>query len=95
MQDYSVYILASSYNGTLYVGMTNNLAKRVWQHKSGFAEGFTKKYKVHMLVYYEVAHDVGAAIKREKQIKAWRRQWKLNAINQFIPGWKDLYSYIL
>lgn len=95
MNNYYVYILASSYNGTLYVGITNDLAKRVWQHKNGVAEGFTKKYKIHMLVYYEVANDILSAIQREKQIKAWKREWKLNTINQFNPEWKDLYTSIL
>ena len=95
MGNYYVYILASAYNGTLYVGVTNDLVKRVWQHKNGFAEGFTKKYKVYMLVYYEVASDAVSAIKREKQLKVWKRQWKLNAINVFNPEWKDLYPGII
>ena len=94
-KQYYVYILASGYNGTLYVGVTNNLAKRVWQHKNGLAEGFTKKYRVHMLVYYEVTSDILSAIRREKQIKVWKRQWKLNAINKFNPEWKDLYLSII
>lgn len=95
MQNYYVYVLASAYNGTLYVGVTNDLVKRVWQHKNGLAEGFTKKYKVNMLVYYEVANDALSAIKREKQMKVWKRAWKLNVINRFNPEWKDLYLNII
>lgn len=95
MNNYYVYILASFRNGTLYVGVTNDLIKRVWQHKNNLADGFTKKYKVHTLVYYESTSDVESAITREKQIKNWRRQWKLNAINKFNPDWKDLYKDII
>ncbi len=95
MKTYYVYILASQRNGTLYVGMTNDLIKRVYEHKQGLVEGFTKKYNVHMLVYYEQTNDVNAAITREKQLKKWKREWKLNLIEEFNPEWKDLYYELL
>jgi putative endonuclease len=72
-----VYILASQRNGTLYIGVTSDLVKRVWEHQSDFVEGFTKKYKVHHLVWYEVHDNMEAAINREKQLKEWKRQWKI------------------
>ncbi len=92
MRTYYVYILASKRNGTLYTGVTNNLIKRIYEHKSDLIEGFTKKYRVHMLVYYEEKNDVSVAIEREKNIKKWNRQWKIELIEKSNPSWKDLYS---
>jgi len=88
---YYLYILASMKNGTLYVGETNNLLRRVYEHKNDLVDGFTKKYKVHKLVYYEETNDAFAAIQREKQIKKWKRQWKIDLIEKDNPEWKDLY----
>jgi putative endonuclease len=92
---YYVYILASKPNGTLYIGMTNDLVRRVWEHKEGGVEGFTKKYGVHTLVYYEQTEDVVAAIQREKQLKKWNREWKLRLIEKENPDWKDLYTALI
>ncbi|OGM91909.1 hypothetical protein A2755_00920 [Candidatus Wolfebacteria bacterium RIFCSPHIGHO2_01_FULL_48_22] len=89
-----VYILASKRNGTLYIGVTSDLKKRIHQHKQGLIEGFTKKYKVHALVYYEQTSDAYAAIQREKQLKNWRREWKINLIERDNPEWDDLYKYL-
>ncbi len=89
-----VYILASQRNGTLYTGVTSDLIKRVYQHKSDLVEGFTKKYQVHRLVYFEQHLDIFEAIRREKRIKEWRRKWKLALIEIDNPGWKDLYPDI-
>jgi len=85
-----VYILASKRNGTLYVGVTSDLSIRVWQHKNDQVEGFTKKYGVHTLVYYEWHDDMRSAIIREKQIKKWNRSWKLELIESVNPEWRDL-----
>ena len=87
---YYVYILASARNGTLYIGVTNDLGRRVWEHKEGMVRGFTKKYGVHTLVYYELFEDVNAAIYRETRLKKYKREWKLNLIEQRNPDWKDL-----
>lgn len=87
----AVYILASRRNGTLYVGVTNNLIRRVWEHKQNLTDGFTKKYTVHTLVYYELFSDILHAIAREKEIKKWKRRWKLQLIEKNNPDWKDLY----
>jgi len=92
---YYVYILSSHKNGTLYTGVTNNLVRRVWEHKNELVEGFTHRYEVHHLVYYELHEDIESAITREKQIKKWRRIWKLNLIEEKNPEWKDLYRSIL
>ncbi len=89
-----VYILASARNGTLYVGVTSDLVKRVFEHRNDFVEGFTKKYKVHRLVYYEVFGDMTAAITREKQIKKWNRKWKQELIERNNPYWNDLFDSI-
>ena len=88
---YYIYILASRRNGTLYIGVTSNLEKRIYQHKNKLVDGFTKKYKVHMLVYYEQTKDIQSAIIREKQMKKWNRKWKIRLIEQFNPNWKNLY----
>ncbi|WP_131794996.1 GIY-YIG nuclease family protein [Fluoribacter gormanii] len=89
-KQYYVYLLASKKYGTLYVGVTSNLAQRMYQHQKGLVEGFTKKYNVHQLVYYEIHSDVYEAITREKQIKKWNRQWKINLIEQNNPQWLNL-----
>lgn len=89
--DYYVYILASKKNGTLYIGVTSDLIKRVFEHKNDLAEGFTKKYGVHQLVYFEQTSDVNSAITREKQMKKWRREWKIELIEEKNPEWKDLF----
>jgi putative endonuclease len=94
MQAY-VYLLASQKNGTLYTGVTSDLIKRVWQHKNDVVDGFSKKYKVHFLVWYEVHGEIESAIIREKQIKEWKRAWKLELIEKSNPKWKDLYSEIV
>jgi putative endonuclease len=91
-KQYFVYILASRKNGTLYIGITNDLLKRVYEHKNNLADGFTKKYSVHNLVYYEIHNDASYAITREKQLKKWNRQWKIELIEKTNPDWKDLYD---
>ena len=95
MKTYYVYIMASKKNGTLYTGVTNDLIRRVWQHKNDINEGFTKKYGVHRLVWYEATNDVRGAIQREKQMKKWRRQWKINLIEEEDPDWSDPYDALL
>jgi len=95
MNSYYVYIMASRQNGTLYIGVTNNLARRVYEHKNDLVEGFTKKYGVHRLVYYEQYHDADLAIQRERQMKKWNRKWKINRIQEQNPNWEDLYATIV
>lgn len=89
-----VYILASKRNGTLYVGVTSNLVQRIYQHKQGLVKGFTDKYKVHHLVYYEVHREAESALTREKQLKKWKRSWKIRLIEEANPYWRDLYDEI-
>ena len=91
----AVYILASKRNGTLYVGVTSDLVKRVWEHRNNIVEGFTKRYGVHQWVWYEVHEDMNCAIEREKQLKEWKRKWKLELIEGTNPDWKDLYLTIV
>lgn len=91
----AVYILASQKNGTLYIGVTGNLVQRIWQHKNDLVEGFTKRYGIHMLVYYELHSDINSAITREKQLKKWNREWKLGLIAQNNPQWHDLWPTII
>jgi putative endonuclease len=91
----AVYILASGYNGTLYIGVTSNLIQRIWQHKNDLVEGFTEKYGVHSLVYYELCEQMVAAIDREKQLKKWNRQWKIDLIEKTNPTWKDLWEELV
>jgi len=95
MNNYYVYILASEKNGTLYVGVTSNLKKRIWEHKSKFVEGFTNTYNVDKLVYFEETEDVKSAIEREKQLKHWNRAWKIKLIEEKNPHWIDLYKEII
>jgi len=90
-----VYILASKKNGTLYIGVTSDLVKRVWEHQNDLVEGFTKKYAVHRLVYYEMLEDMEAAIQREKQLKKWNRDWKIDLIEKDNPEWRDLYDSLI
>lgn len=94
MSTYFVYILASQRNGTLYIGMTNDLMRRVSEHKTGAVEGFTKRYNVHELMYYEETDNVSAAISREKQLKNWQRAWKIALIEKDNPQWKDLSNLL-
>jgi len=89
---YFVYILASRKNGTLYIGVTNDVAKRAWEHRQGVGSEFAKKYKVHLLVYLEAHDDIERAIQREKTMKEWPRQWKINLIERENPDWSDLYG---
>ncbi len=90
-----VYILASKRNGTLYIGVTSDLLKRVYEHKKDLVKGFTKKYKVHDLVHYEIFGDIESAILREKQLKKWNRAWKVRLIEEDNPRWKDFYADLL
>ena len=94
MKQYFVYILASQRNGTLYVGVTNDLVRRTFEHRDEELEGFTQRYGVGMLVYYEFYDEVHLALQREKNIKHWSRKWKLNLIEGFNPTWRDLYDEI-
>jgi len=90
MKTYFVYILAKEKNGTLYIGVTSDLPRRIVEHKSGLIEGFSKRYGVHHLVYYEETTDVHSALLREKQLKKWNRAWKMRLIEENNPGWRDL-----
>ncbi|MHC4536908.1 MAG: GIY-YIG nuclease family protein [Planctomycetota bacterium] len=91
MRQYFVYIIASKKNGTLYIGVTNNLLKRIYEHKKELVEGFTQKYGVHKLVYYEIFKNIQDAITREKNMKKWKRKWKMELIEKCNPNWEDLY----
>ena len=91
----AVYILSNKRNGTLYTGVTSDLTKRIWQHRNDLVDGFSKTYSTHLLVYYEVHDDMVNAITREKQIKVWKREWKINEIEEFNPYWRDLYPEII
>jgi putative endonuclease len=89
---YYVYIMASKPKGTLYIGVTNDLARRVYEHRNGLIAGFTKKYNVKLLVYFEIYEYVYHALQREKTLKQWNREWKIKAIEGLNPHWKDLYE---
>ena len=91
----AVYILASKRNGTLYIGVTSDLIKRIWEHKNNMVEGFTKRYCVHQLVWYEVHESMEFAIEREKRMKEWKRKWKRELIESNNPNWQDLYNTIV
>ena len=91
---YYVYILAGKIGGTLYIGVTNNLVRRVYEHREKLVEGFTKRYDVTKLVYYEIHSEIEAAIVREKQMKKWNRAWKVRLIEESNPNWNDLYNQI-
>ena len=95
MKQYFVYILASKRNGTLYIGVTSDLIRRVYEHRNKLIQGFTSKYHVGMLVHFEAFNDIESAICREKQLKKWERKWKLDLIEEGNPGWKDLYGNLL
>jgi len=92
---YYVYMLASRRNGTLYVGVSNDVMRRTWEHKNELVEGFTKKHGVHVLVWYELYDDINMAIAREKQLKRWNRAWKIKLIEKLNSGWNDLYERLL
>ena len=94
MKQPCVYILANKPRGTLYIGVTSDLIARTWQHKNDLVEGFSEKYEVHLLVYYEMHETMSDAIQREKQLKKWNRDWKLELIEKFNENWADLYSQI-
>ncbi|MDD5342829.1 MAG: GIY-YIG nuclease family protein [Smithella sp.] len=87
---YYVYVLASKQNGTLYIGVTNDLERRLYEHKNNLSDGFTKRYRVHNLVYYESVNDINVALQREKQLKRWTRKWKMELIEKVNPEWSDL-----
>ncbi len=89
-----VYILARARNSTFYVGVTSDLSKRIWEHKNEVVEGFTQKYDVKTLVYYEIFDDAENAIRREKRLKRWPREWKMRVIEQMNPDWRDLYEEV-
>ena len=95
MKTYYVYIITNKKNGTLYIGVTSNLVKRVFEHKEKLVDGFSKKYGLDKLVYYEATNSVNEAITKEKQMKKWIRQYKLNVINEMNPDWNDLYYEII
>jgi putative endonuclease len=95
MKHPSVYMLASGWNGTLYVGVTSDLIKRIWQHRNDLVAGFTHKYRVHDLVWFEQHATMEAAIAREKFVKEWRREWKIRRIEEVNPKWRDLYPNLL
>ena len=93
-ENFFVYILAKDKNSTFYVGVTSDLVKRVWKHKNEVADGFTKKYGIKTLVYYEVFSDAPNAFQREKRLKKWNRVWKMRVIEEMNPDWRDLYDEI-
>ena len=95
MNNYYVYILTTYYNTALYIGVTNNLERRIFEHNKKFVNGFCEKYNINKLVYYEETNDIYSAITREKQLKKWDRQWKIDLINEKNPEWKDLYNEII
>jgi len=95
MKQPAVYILASKKNGTLYTGVTSDLVKRIWEHKNDLVEGFTRRYKVHNLVWYELHDNIDAAIEREKNMKEWKRTWKVRLLEKDNPNWNDLYDSII
>jgi putative endonuclease len=90
MKNYFVYILANKRNGTLYIGVTNDLVRRMYEHNNSIVDGFTKKYNIKILVYYEMTENIMSAIEREKNLKRWNRKWKLDLIEKENPEWKDL-----
>ena len=94
-KSYFVYILASQRNGTLYIGVTSDLVRRIYEHKNDIIKGFSQKYQVHDLVYFEQTNDINEGIRREKQLKAWNREWKLNLIERTNPEWDDLYNTLI
>ncbi|NIR47907.1 GIY-YIG nuclease family protein [candidate division KSB1 bacterium] len=95
MKAYYVYMMANKYNNVLYVGVTNNLIRRVYEHKTNLVDGFTSKYKCHKLVWFEKIEDIETAIIIEKRMKKWKREYKENVINEMNPEWKDVYQNLL
>ena len=95
MNPYYVYILANKINGPIYIGVTNDLISRVYAHRNNLVEGFTQKYHIHNLVYYEAYNDINEAINREKRMKKRKRQWKIELIEKNNPAWEDLYDHII
>ena len=95
IKEFCVYILAGKRNGTLYIGVTNNLVRRVYEHREGLADGFTKRYGIKTLVYFEALETIAAALQREKNIKHWSREWKIDLIVASNPDWRDLYEDIV
>ena len=95
MKQPCIYILTNKPNGILYTGVTSHLKQRIWQHKNKLVDGFTRKYNCHRLVYFELHGDMEAAVSREKQIKNWKRAWKISLIEQINPQWKDLWEDII
>ncbi len=91
----AVYILASKRNGPLYIGVTSDLVKRIWEHECNMVKGFTKRYGVHQLVWYELHESMESAIERERRLKGWKRKWKLELIESKNPNWEDLYQTII
>jgi putative endonuclease len=91
----AVYILSSRKNGTLYVGVTSDLIQRIWEHRNDLVEGFTKRYGVHHLVWYEMHESMDSALKREKRMKDWKQEWKVQLIEKTNPNWEDLYYSII
>ena len=94
LKSYYVYIIAKHRRGALYVGITNNLKRRIYEHRNNLIEGFSKKYNIHNLVYYQETNDINVAILREKQLKKWKRFWKFRIIEEMNPHWEDLYEKI-
>lgn len=92
MKTYYIYIITNKKNGTLYIGVTSDIKKRIFQHKEKLVEGFSKEHSLDKLVYYEISNDINSAIQREKQLKKWKRQWKINAIEKKNYNWDDLYG---
>jgi putative endonuclease len=95
MKEYYIYILSNKYDGTLYIGVTSDIIKRVWQHKQKIIKGFTTKYNLDKLVYFEQFNDINLAISREKRLKEYKRKWKLDLIEASNPNWHDLYEDII
>ncbi|MBS9783850.1 GIY-YIG nuclease family protein [Candidatus Gracilibacteria bacterium] len=94
MKKYFIYILSSKRNGTLYIGVTSNLSNRIYQHKNNLVEGFTKKHKIHTLVYFEEFENIHEALQREKQLKKWKREWKIALIEEDNPDWNDISGFL-
>jgi putative endonuclease len=95
MKNYYVYIMTNKFNGTLYIGVTNDLIRRAYEHRNSLIDGFTKKYNLKVLVYFEVFDRIEDAILREKRLKKWNRQWKFELIEKSNPNWKDLYEELV